>query len=249
MKQRQNDCTLAELNRIVRSGRPTVSIFRARPPTPTLSVRRFILYFSLAKDAAYFSFADHVFDSSCSTVEVYESAVSGIVEAAMQGYNGTVFAYGATASGKTHTCLGSRAQPGIIIQAINDIFALISKVPAGFSRNLFQRASSCRLQTIDREYMLRLSYMEIYNEKLIDLLANNAAGPGKDLRIREGANGVILVDGLNEKVVSNADAIISMMYAAQGWCGENLRNDPKFDGVCSLTLLCRKATCWPDAFE
>lgn len=63
----------------------------------------------------------------------------------MSGVNGTVFAYGVTSSGKTHTMMGGREEVGIVPQAICHVFDQIEQNP-------------------DKEYLLRLSLLEIYNE-------------------------------------------------------------------------------------
>ncbi|KAF8695703.1 Kinesin protein, partial [Rhizoctonia solani] len=83
---------------------------------------------------------------------VYASTAKAHVRAAMDGYNSVVFAYGQTASGKTFTLSGSEDQPGIIPRAMRDVFGYIKKHP-------------------DREFLLRASYLEIYNEQIYDLLA------------------------------------------------------------------------------
>jgi centromeric protein E len=93
-----------------------------------------------------------VFGSSTTTEEVYRAMAQQVIEDAMQGVNGTIFAYGQTASGKTFTMRGTDEAPGIVPLAI---------------RQIFGRIRECA----DREFLLRVSYMEIYNEKARDLLA------------------------------------------------------------------------------
>ena len=70
----------------------------------------------------------------------------------MEGYHGSVFAYGQTSTGKTHTMQGTGSSPGVVPLAVNDCFEYIS---------------SCE----DREFLLRVSYMEIYNEQINDLFS------------------------------------------------------------------------------
>jgi kinesin family protein 18/19 len=53
---------------------------------------------------------------------VYEATSKGLVSSVLMGYNATVFAYGATGTGKTHTMVGNSEQPGIMVRALNDIF-------------------------------------------------------------------------------------------------------------------------------
>ncbi|KAK1288900.1 Kinesin-like protein NACK2 [Acorus calamus] len=108
---------------------------------------------------------DHrVFGPATTTRHVYDVAAQHVVSGAMQGINGTVFAYGVTSSGKTHTMHGEQKSPGIIPLAIKDVFGLIQ-------------------EACDREFLLRVSYLEIYNEVINDLLDP----AGQNLRIREDA--------------------------------------------------------------
>ncbi|KDQ51297.1 hypothetical protein JAAARDRAFT_41369 [Jaapia argillacea MUCL 33604] len=87
---------------------------------------------------------------------VYNAVARNHVCAAMDGYNAVVFAYGQTASGKTFTLSGTEDEPGIIPLALKDVFAYIRRTPT-------------------REYLLRCSYLEIYNETIHDLLSSTGA--------------------------------------------------------------------------
>ncbi|VAH17297.1 unnamed protein product [Triticum turgidum subsp. durum] len=107
---------------------------------------------------------DRVFGPSTATEAVYDVAARPVVKGAMEGINGTVFAYGVTSSGKTHTMHGDQNCPGIIPLAIKDVFSLIQETPG-------------------REFLLRVSYLEIYNEVINDLLDPT----GQNLRVREDA--------------------------------------------------------------
>ncbi|KAI8878822.1 kinesin-domain-containing protein [Backusella circina FSU 941] len=84
--------------------------------------------------------------------QVYKAGIQELVRSAMKGYNGTVFAYGQTASGKTYvgSCC-TEQEPGVTPRAVEEVFSYINTDTSG------------------REYMLRVSYMEIYNEKMKDL--------------------------------------------------------------------------------
>ncbi|XP_007028491.2 PREDICTED: kinesin-like protein KIN-7O isoform X3 [Theobroma cacao] len=70
---------------------------------------------------------DRIFGEDCKTGEVYEARTKEIVAAAVRGFNGTVFAYGQTNSGKTHTMRGSAAEPGVIPLAVHDLFGIIQQ--------------------------------------------------------------------------------------------------------------------------
>ncbi len=72
--------------------------------------------------------ADALHLSPLPTEKLYDSQIRPIVQAAMTGFNGTVFAYGQTASGKTHTMMGSQSEPGVIPLAVDELFDFIRKV-------------------------------------------------------------------------------------------------------------------------
>nr|XP_048321339.1 kinesin-like protein KIN-7K, chloroplastic isoform X2 [Ziziphus jujuba var. spinosa] len=109
----------------------------------------------------------------------------------MEGVNGTIFAYGVTSSGKTHTMHGDQRSPGIIPLAVKDAFSIIQETP-------------------NREFLLRVSYLEIYNEVVNDLL--NPAG--QNLRIREDAQGTF-VEGIKEEVVLSPAHALSLIAAGE----------------------------------
>ncbi|XP_017904740.1 PREDICTED: centromere-associated protein E isoform X4 [Capra hircus] len=127
---------------------------------------------------------DRVFHSTETTKNVYEEIAVPIIDSAIQGYNGTIFAYGQTASGKTYTMMGSQEYLGVIPRAIHDIFQKIKKFP-------------------DREFLLRVSYMEIYNETITDLLCDTQKM--KPLIIREDFNRNVYVADLTEEVVYTSE--------------------------------------------
>ncbi|MEE6460558.1 hypothetical protein FKM82_001007 [Ascaphus truei] len=124
---------------------------------------------------------DRVFQSNEKTDRVYQEMAVQIVYSAIQGYNGTIFAYGQTASGKTYTMMGTETSLGILPQAVQDVFKMIQKI----SNN--------------REFLLRVSYMEIYNETVTDLLCDDRKK--KPLEIREDINRNVYVADLVEELV------------------------------------------------
>ncbi|NWZ64648.1 CENPE protein, partial [Acrocephalus arundinaceus] len=123
---------------------------------------------------------DRVFHSSDNTQQLYDGVAVPIIQSAVQGYNGTIFAYGQTASGKTYTMMGNEDSVGIIPKAIQHVFKIICEIP-------------------DREFLLRVSYMEIYNETITDLLCDKRKK--KPLGIREDVNRNTYVEDLIEEVV------------------------------------------------
>ncbi|XWS59013.1 hypothetical protein CRYUN_Cryun08bG0084400 [Craigia yunnanensis] len=131
---------------------------------------------------------DRIFGEDCKTGEVYEARTKEIVAAAVRGFNGTVFAYGQTNSGKTHTMRGSAAEHGVIPLAVHDLFDIIQ-------------------QDVDREFLLRMSYMEIYNEEINDLLAPEH----RKLQIHESIERGIYVAGLREEIVASPQQVLDLM--------------------------------------
>ncbi|KAL4354032.1 hypothetical protein GQ457_06G024640 [Hibiscus cannabinus] len=131
---------------------------------------------------------DRIFGEDCKTGEVYEARTKEIVAAAVRGFNGTVFAYGQTNSGKTHTMRGSAAEPGVIPLAVHDLFDILQ-------------------QDVDREFLLRMSYMEIYNEEINDLLAPEH----RKLQIHESIERGIYVAGLREEIVASPQQVLDFM--------------------------------------
>ncbi|CAN1320123.1 Kinesin-like protein KIN-7D, mitochondrial [Linum perenne] len=134
---------------------------------------------------------DKVFGPHTNTEDVYDIAARPVVKAAMEGINGTVFAYGVTSSGKTFTMHGDQSAPGIIPLAIKDVFSMIQETPG-------------------REFLLRVSYLEIYNEVINDLLDPT----GQNLRVREDAQGTY-VEGIKEEVVLSPGHALSFIAAGE----------------------------------
>ncbi|XP_048227360.1 kinesin-like protein KIN-7C, mitochondrial isoform X2 [Ricinus communis] len=134
---------------------------------------------------------DRVFGPATTTRHVYDVAAQHVVSGAMQGINGTVFAYGVTSSGKTHTMHGEQKSPGIIPLAVKDVFGIIQETPG-------------------REFLLRVSYLEIYNEVINDLLDPT----GQNLRIREDAQGTY-VEGIKEEVVLSPAHALSLIATGE----------------------------------
>ncbi|XP_059297686.1 kinesin-like protein KIN-7O isoform X1 [Lycium ferocissimum] len=131
---------------------------------------------------------DRIFGDECRTLEIYKDRTKNIVSGAIQGFNGTVFAYGQTSSGKTHTMRGSATEPGVIPMAVQDLFNFIE-------------------EEMDREFLLRMSYMEIYNEEINDLLAPEH----RKLQIHESIERGIFVAGLREEIVASPDQVLELM--------------------------------------
>nr|XP_046206559.1 centromere-associated protein E isoform X5 [Oncorhynchus gorbuscha] len=134
-----------------------------------------------------FSF-DRVFNAEETTLQLYQELAKPLVVSAVEGYNGTIFAYGQTSSGKTFTMMGSSLTPGVIPLAMEDVFQTIKNCPK-------------------KEFLLRVSYLEIYNETVTDLLCDN--WKRKPLEIREGNNKNVYVADLTEELVTSPEQALA----------------------------------------
>ena len=130
---------------------------------------------------------------------IYTTVARSHVHAAMEGYNAVIFAYGQTASGKTYTLSGDSAgeEPGIIPRAMRDVFAFIRK-------------------TEEREYLLRCSYLEIYNESIIDLLAPPGLAAANPVQIQGGGGADVILTPLREEVVTSLKGVKEVLKRGEG---------------------------------
>jgi len=130
---------------------------------------------------------------ACKQSDIFDYSIKPTVDDILNGYNGTVFAYGQTGSGKSYTMLGPNIDDddgrGVIPRIVEQIFASIMSSAANI------------------EYTVRVSYMEIYMERIRDLLA-----PQNDnLPIHEEKNRGVYVKGLLEIYVSSVQEVYEVM--------------------------------------
>ncbi|KAK8207330.1 kinesin heavy chain [Phyllosticta capitalensis] len=142
--------------------------------------------------AGEFTF-DRVFDMNSRQGDIFDFSIRPTVDDILNGYNGTVFAYGQTGAGKSYTMMGSdiddEENKGIIPRIVEQIFASILVSPSNI------------------EYTVRVSYMEIYMERIRDLLA-----PQNDnLPVHEEKNKGVYVKGLLEVYVGNVQEVFEVM--------------------------------------
>ncbi|KAF2858356.1 kinesin-domain-containing protein, partial [Piedraia hortae CBS 480.64] len=143
-----------------------------------------------SRDGGEFRY-DNVFTPGDNNARVYDDAAKRLVRRVMNGYNGTVFAYGTTGTGKTFSMQGTAMSPGLIPLAITDIFSYIREHPR-------------------REFLLRVSYLEIYNEKIFDLLGT----PGSqtdEIKLREDAKRGVFATPLKEEIVQSPNQLLRMI--------------------------------------
>lgn len=140
---------------------------------------------------------DHVFSPEMNNDRVYETMALPMIDKLFEGFNCTIFAYGMTGSGKTYTMSGSKSGPGIIPMCVDTIF---DRINVGLPR---------------KKFTVRVSYLEIYNERIFDLLNlpqgktlnSNIMVPSStltnDLKLRDDLKYGVKVVGLVERNVSS----------------------------------------------
>ena len=144
---------------------------------------------------------DRVFNPDEDNQVVFNDIGREIIDCAMKGFNSTIFAYGQTSSGKTHTMMGPDSldsdDRGLIPQGIEKIFDHIER-------------------SKEKTFLLRVSYMEIYNECVYDLLAQGNSAMKQDLKVQENAEGTIEIVDLNEVPVNSVVDMLNLMDYGQG---------------------------------
>ncbi|CDW81221.1 kinesin motor domain containing protein [Stylonychia lemnae] len=142
---------------------------------------------------------DSCYDWNSTQRSVYDEGAFPLVESVIEGYNGTIFAYGQTGCGKTHTMMGYKDDPaerGIIPNAFEHIFGYIDQADT---------------KTI--KFLVRCSYLEIYNEDIRDLLGKNVDAK---LELKEDPNKGVFVKDLTCFVVKTISEIEKLMQQGSG---------------------------------
>ncbi|PAA86959.1 hypothetical protein BOX15_Mlig023364g1 [Macrostomum lignano] len=193
-----------------------------------------------SKQPKVFAF-DHCFWSMdpedsrfASQADVFEALGTCVLDSAFQGYNGCIFAYGQTGSGKSYTMMGSQdTQKGIIPRLCDAMFNRIQ------SQGATDDSVSCKVE---------VSYIEIYNEKVHDLL--DLSGPKKYLKVREHNILGPYVDGLSQLVVSSFEDIDSLMNEgnkSRTVAATNMNNESsRSHAVFNITLTQTVSDCQLD---
>jgi len=144
---------------------------------------------------------DFALGGSSGNEELYSTAVKKIITQLFRGYNVTVLAYGQTGSGKTHsmgTAYSADDDPtleGVIPRSVKDIFSHIT-------------------DSQDSEFMVKVSFMELYNEQLFDLLSSKPRREDTMVDIREDGNKGIKIPGLTETPITSVVEAMTMLEKA-----------------------------------
>ena len=180
-------------------------------------------------EAYRFSF-DSCFKSKDNQETVYNACAKPMVQELLQGYNCTLFAYGQTGSGKTYTMMGdlnNNEKKGILPRLAEDLFLQVGKAA--------QHA---------RKFTIKLSFIEIYMERIRDLLADDhCTDQPYSLKLRNDEDSGVFVDGVIEEEVAGAKALYRLLAKgntnrAVGSTKMNAQSS-RSHSVCMLTLCQR----------
>ena len=176
-------CRFRPMNELERTtGNEQVCVFTS-PTSLTFNSSR-------EKNVYRFNF-DRIFPPSSTQQDIYDFGVKGIIDSVLDGYNGTVLAYGQTSSGKTYTMQGEmeeQSKQGIIPRMISHVFKHIYK-------------------NEDTDFMIKVSMIEIYQEKIRDLFDTSRV----NLNIREDSIKGIYVDGTSERYVGSPSDVLALL--------------------------------------
>ncbi|KAI3447447.1 hypothetical protein Pfo_004112 [Paulownia fortunei] len=188
---------------------------------------------------------DKVFGPNAQQKDLYEQAVVPIVNEVLEGFNCTIFAYGQTGTGKTYTmegeCKRSKSGPngelppeaGVIPRAVKQIFDT--------------------LEIQNAEYSVKVTFLELYNEEITDLLAPEDISKvaledkqRKQLPLMEDGKGGVLVRGLEEEIVTSASEIFTLLErgSAKRRTAETLLNkqSSRSHSLFSITIHIKEST-------
>lgn len=188
---------------------------------------------------------DKVFGPASKQKELYDSAVSPIVYEVLEGYNCTIFAYGQTGTGKTYTMEGGArkkngefpSDAGVIPRAVKQIFEI--------------------LEAQNAEYNMKVTFLELYNEEISDLLAQEETSKliddksKKPIALMEDGKGGVFVRGLEEEIVCTANEIYKILDkgSAKRRTAETLLNkqSSRSHSIFSITIHIKE--CTPEGEE
>ena len=159
---------------------------------------------------------DYVYGGDSTQQMVYNDLGRPIITQALDGFNGTIFAYGQTGSGKTFSMMGYEEQKGIIPQLNDDLWVKIQEKINKLNEQIAEQQAALTNATQsekekakpDMKFMITVSFLEVYNEDIKDLLNPS----DKKLKIHESPQLGIYVDGLCELVVRDAADVMRLIY-------------------------------------
>ena len=160
------------------------------------------------KDSKDFTF-DYSYGMESTQEQVYKDIGDPVVTQALDGFNCTVFAYGQTGSGKSYSMMGYGEDHGIIPKLNDDLWSRVGTLKNKREReSLKHEDGSAEAKALGKQdFLVTVSFLEIYNEELKDLLNPSS----KQLKIRESKDKGIYVEDLCEVVVKDAPGVLELI--------------------------------------
>ncbi|XP_043194574.1 chromosome-associated kinesin KIF4A-like [Amphibalanus amphitrite] len=140
-----------------------------------------------SKDMQYMF--DRVFHPHHSNQQLFEATTKDVIDTVIDGFNCSVFAYGSTGAGKTHTMLGTSSEPGIIFLTVMELYSRIAAMA-------------------DTRCQVAVSYVEVYNETVTDLLQ-----PSGPLDVREDGQRAVVIAGLSQQTPDGPEHLMAILAA------------------------------------
>ncbi|KAK2984015.1 hypothetical protein RJ640_024229, partial [Escallonia rubra] len=188
---------------------------------------------------------DKVFGPASKQKDLYDQAIAPIVNEALEGYNCTVFAYGQTGTGKTYTMEGEgekeknrifHRDAGVIPRAVQQIFDT--------------------LEDLDAEYIMKVTFIELYNEEITDLLGPDESKFSDDkskkpIALLEDGKGAVFMRGLEEEIVCSAEDIYKILEkgSARKHTAETLLNKQSNRSHSLFTITVQIKECTSEGVE
>lgn len=185
-----HNAPISSLRRVVETVDTNMLVFDPPPPCEQLSTSSSSMVKRKYKDVK-FTF-DHVLDENSTQLTVFELTTRPLIDSVLDGFNATVFAYGATGCGKTHTISGTESDPGIIFLTMQD---------------LYQRIEAMKENKVVE---LSVTFLEVYNETIRDLLRPEGE-KAATLALREDLTLGVTVAGLSQHYPKNAEEVMNLL--------------------------------------
>ena len=169
---------------------------------------------------------DIVYNWNTEQIRLYQETASPIVDSCLEGYNGTIFCYGQTGTGKTFTMEGTSddKNKGIIPNAFDHVFRAIET-------------------SEDKKFLVRASFLEIYNEEIRDLLAKNSS---TKLELKENVDTGVYVKNLTSFVVKGVSEIVNVLTVGKKnrTVGTTLmnRDSSRSHSIFTIVIECSETT-------
>lgn len=148
---------------------------------------------------------DHCYFTDSKQEQVFEHLGQPLLVQAFEGFNGTIFAYGQTGSGKSFSMTGDDSNPGIIPRLNTRLWNMLEEKMTEINANTLKDDNGKPVE--ETKYMITVSFLEIYNEVIKDLLNPS----DKPLKIRENPTAGIYVEGLCELIVRDSTELMRLI--------------------------------------